>query len=137
MKGYIAVLVILIGVLTGMLLLRNDVEARILRLPGQLYERKDGNIISNVFTYKMVNKTSQTIEDVDLRLLSHKGDVNLVATHKSFDVPEQDIAEGTLFIEINNTQLSGDRNTIKIGVFSNGRLIETTTANFLGPRKFN
>ena len=34
MKGYIAVLIILIGVLTGMLFLRNDVEATVLRLPG-------------------------------------------------------------------------------------------------------
>ncbi|HRV55903.1 MAG TPA: cytochrome c oxidase accessory protein CcoG, partial [Mangrovimonas sp.] len=51
MKGYIAVLTILIGVLFGMLLLRNDVEARVLRLPGQLYEQKENNIISNVFTY--------------------------------------------------------------------------------------
>src|SRR5690606_13568226 len=38
MKGYIAVLIILTGVLFGMLLLRNDVEATVLRLPGQLYE---------------------------------------------------------------------------------------------------
>ncbi len=67
MKGYIAVLVILIGVLTGMLLLRNDVEARVLRLPGQLYEHKEGTIISNVFTYKLVNKTSRTIENVSFK----------------------------------------------------------------------
>ena len=119
-----------------MLLLRNDVEARVLRLPGQLYERKDNNIISNVFTYKLVNKTSETIEDVELRLMSHEGIINLVATHSSFDVPKQGLAEGTIFIEIDNAELSGDRNTIKIGVFSKGKLIETTTANFLGPRSF-
>jgi len=46
LKGYIAVLIILTGVLTGMLFLRNDVEARVLRLPGQLFEHKENNIIS-------------------------------------------------------------------------------------------
>ncbi len=61
LKGYTAVLIVLIGVLIGMLFLRNDVEASILRLPGQLFEHKENNIISNVYTYKMVNKTSQTI----------------------------------------------------------------------------
>jgi len=136
MKGYIAVLIILIGLLTGMLFLRNDVEATILRLPGQLYEHKDNNIISNVFTYKLVNKTTNDIKDVSLRLMSHQGTLKLVSTSKTFEVPSQDIAKGTLFIEINNAELSGDRNKIKIGVYANEKLIETTTANFLGPRSY-
>ncbi len=136
MKGYIAVLAIMIGILIGMLFLRNDVEANVLRLPGQLYEHKEGNIISNVFTYKLVNKTSVDIEDVSFKLMSHKGELKLVSTSKEFVVPSQGIAEGTLFIEINNSALSGDRNKIKIGVYKGEELIETTTANFLGPRSY-
>jgi cytochrome c oxidase accessory protein FixG len=136
MKGYIAVLVILVGLLTGMLFLRNDVEASILRLPGQLYEHKENNMISNVFTYKLVNKTTNDIENVSFKLLSHKGDLKLVSTSDTFVVPKQGIAQGTLFVEINNAVLSGDRNKIKIGVYKGDKLIETTTANFLGPRSF-
>ncbi|WP_142783610.1 cytochrome c oxidase accessory protein CcoG [Changchengzhania lutea] len=136
MKGYIAVLAILVGLLTGMLFLRNDVEANILRLPGQLYEHKDNNIISNVFTYKLVNKTSKDIENVSFKLMSHKGELKLVATSDNFVVPNQGIAKGTLFVEINNSALTGDRNKIKIGVYSGDKLIETTTANFLGPRSY-
>lgn len=136
MKGYVAVLVILIGLLTGMLFLRNEVEATVLRLPGQLYEHKENNIISNVFTYKLVNKTSKNIEDVSFKLMSHNGIINLVSTSSSFEVPSQGIAEGTLFVEINNSALSGDRNKIKIGVYADNKLIETTTANFLGPRSY-
>tara|TARA_R110002111_G_scaffold177132_2_gene243077 strand:- start:1714 stop:3138 length:1425 start_codon:yes stop_codon:yes gene_type:complete len=135
-KGYIAVLAILIGLLTGMLFLRNDVEANVLRLPGQLYEHKENNIISNVFTYKLINKTSSDIENVSFKLLSHTGELKLVATSNDFIVPSQGIAKGTLFIEINNAALSGDRNKIKIGVYKGNELIETTTANFLGPRSF-
>ena len=135
-KGYIAVLAILTGLLVGMLFLRNDVEATILRLPGQLYEHKENNIISNVFTYKLVNKTSKDIESVSFKLLSHKGELKLVATNDHFVVPKQEISKGTLFVEINNSALSGDRNKIKIGVYSGDKLIETTTANFLGPRSF-
>ncbi len=136
MKGYIAVLTILIGLLTGMLFLRNEVEATVLRLPGQLYEHKDNNIISNVFTYKLVNKTTKNIANVHFKLLSHKGNLKLVATHNRFLVPSQGIAKGTLFVEINNSALTGDRNKIKIGVYEGDRLIETTTANFLGPRSY-
>jgi cytochrome c oxidase accessory protein FixG len=135
-KGYIAVLAIMIGLLIGMLFLRNDVEANVLRLPGQLYEHKENNIISNVFTYKLVNKTSKDIENVSFKLMSHKGDLKLVSTSNDFVVPSEGIAKGTLFIEINNSALTGDRNKIKIGVYKGDKLIETTTANFLGPRSY-
>jgi polyferredoxin len=136
LKGYSAVLVILIGVFIGMLFLRNDLEANILRLPGQLYERKEGNMISNVYTYKLINKTSKDIDDVSFKLLSHDGKINLVS-HLSFEVPAQQLAEGTLFIEINNSALSGDKDKLKIGVYSGEELIETTTARFLAPRSYN
>ncbi|MFC5048084.1 cytochrome c oxidase accessory protein CcoG [Aquimarina hainanensis] len=133
--GYSVVLTILIGVLVGMLFLRNDVEANILRLPGQLYERKENNIISNVYTYKLVNKTTLEIENVHFELMSHSGKIELV-THKKFTVPKQGLSEGTLFIEINRAALNGDKDELKIGVYSNGELIETTTTAFLGPRSY-
>mgnify|MGYP001407940125 CR=1 FL=1 len=136
MKGYAAVLVILIGVLVGMLFLRNDVEANILRLPGQLYERKENNMISNVYTYKLVNKTNKDIADVNFKLLSHKGTIKMVS-QDSFMVPAQGLANGTLFIEINNSALTGDKHKLKIGVYSGDELIETTTTQFLAPRSYN
>ena len=137
MKGYTAVLIILIGILSGMLLLRNDVEARILRLPGQLYEHKEGNIISNVFTYKLINKTSDEIEDVSFKLRKYKGVIKLVSTSNRFDVPGQGMAEGTFFIEIIEKDLNGDKNKLMIDVFSGNEMIESTTVNFLGPRSYN
>ncbi len=137
MKGYIAVLFILIGLLAGMLLLRSDVEATILRLPGQLYEHKDNNIISNVFTYKLVNKTSKKIDNVSFKLRNYKGEIKLVSTSDNFVVPEQGIAEGTLFIEISKSDLNSDKNKLMIEVYSDKELIETTTVNFLGPRNYN
>ncbi|WP_405414015.1 cytochrome c oxidase accessory protein CcoG [Maribacter sp. Asnod1-A12] len=135
LKGYTAVLVILTGVLVGMMFLRNDLEANILRLPGQLYEHKEGNIISNVYTYKLLNKTTKPVVDVHFELMSPKGEIKLVRTD-NFDVAPEALAEGTLFIEINASALSGDKNNLKIGVYSNDKLIETTTARFLAPRSY-
>lgn len=135
LKGYTAVLVILTGVLVGMMFLRNDLEANILRLPGQLYEHKEGNIISNVFTYKLLNKTTKPVENVHFELISPKGEIKLVR-NDNFDVQPEALEEGTLFIEINASALSGDKNNLKIGVYSNDKLIETTTARFLAPRSY-
>ena len=135
MKGYSAVLFILVGILIGMLFLRNDVEATVLRLPGQLYQHKEGSIISNVYTFKVINKTTKDINNVNYKLLSHKGKIELV-THKDFVVPKQGLAEGTLFIEIHSSLMKKDKIELKIGVFSGDKLIETTKTNFLGPRSY-
>ncbi len=135
LKGYTAVLTILTGLLIGMLFLRNDIEANILRLPGQLYEHKDGNIISNVYTYKLVNKTTRDIPDVHFKLISHKGKIDLVR-HGDFKVPAEQLTEGTLFVEINNATLKTDKEKLKIGVYSGDKLIETTSTMFMGPRSY-
>ena len=134
-KGYSAVLFILVGVLIGMLFLRNDVEATILRLPGQLYQHKENNIISNVYTFKVINKTTKDINDVSYRLMSQKGTIKLV-TNQDFNIPKQGLAEGTLFIEINSSALKKDKIKLEIGVYSGDELIETTITNFLGPRSY-
>jgi cytochrome c oxidase accessory protein FixG len=135
MKGYIAVLAILTGVLVGMLFLRNDVEATILHLPGQLFQHK-GEKLSNVYTYKVVNKTEHGFDNVTFKLIDPKGEIKLVGS-PSFKVPRQGLAQGTLFIEIHPAFLSGDKTELKIEVYNDKKLIETTTTNFIGPRNFN
>jgi len=135
MKGYTAVLGILIFVLSGMLFLRNDVEANILRLSGQLYETKENNIIRNVYTYNVINKTSKDIEQVSFKLLSHDGVIKLVS-NPTFTIIKQGLAEGSLFIDLPKSELKKDNIKLRIGVYSNGKLIETTTTNFLGPRSY-
>ena len=135
MKGYIAVLGILMFVLSGMLFLRNDVEANILRLPAFLYETKENNIIRNVYSYKVINKTSKNIEEVNFKLLSHEGLITLVSI-STFTIIKQGLAEGSLFIDLPKSELKKDKIRLRVGVYSNGKLIETVTTNFLGPRSY-
>lgn len=135
LKGYVAVLAILLGIFSGMMLLRNDVEARVLRLPGSLYEHKGEDVISNVYTYKLVNKTIVSIDDIHFKLLSHKGDINLVK-NQGFSIAKEGLAEGTLFIELKTGAIKGDKERVEIGIYSGDDLIETTTTSFLGPRSY-
>lgn len=136
MKGYTTVLTILIGVFVAMLFIRSDVEALILRLPGQLYELKDNYRVSNVYTYKLFNKTTHPYSDIQFKLLSHPGDIQPVSTTEVV-VPAQGLSEGTLFIELPQRELAGHKTKIEIGIYSQGKLIETTRTNFLGPRTFS
>ena len=135
MKGYIAVLTILIGVLISLLFMRNDVEATVLRLPGQLFEHKGENI-SNIFTYKIVNKTVRDFDSVHFKLVSPKGTIKMVGS-PYVKVNKEGLSQGTLFIEINPAFLEGDKTRVKIEIYNRNELIETTKTNFLGPRSFN
>lgn len=135
MKGYAAILFILTGIFIGMLFLRNDVEATVLRLPGQLYEHKGDNI-SNVFTYKVVNKTANDFKNVRFKLAKPEGKIKMVR-NAIFFVPKEGMAQGTLFIEIKPAFLKGDKTKITLEVYDGDRLIDTETTNFLGPRTFN
>ncbi|WP_298221016.1 cytochrome c oxidase accessory protein CcoG [Flavobacterium sp.] len=135
MKGYTAVLLIIMGILTGLLFLRTEVEATVLRLPGQLFQHKGDNI-SNIFTFKIINKTNEDFNDIHFKLNGIKGKINVVG-EQEFKIKKQGSAEGTLFIEINHYLLESDKTKLKIEVYNGQKKIETATTNFLSPRTFN
>ena len=87
-----------------MLFLRHDVEATILRLPGQTFQSTETSI-KNVYTVKLINKTTEDIEDVDIKLISHEGTVDLIGGN--LNITKQALQGGTLFIEINKKELIG------------------------------
>jgi cytochrome c oxidase accessory protein FixG len=130
--AYSVILTILMGVLVTMLFLRNDVEATILRLPGQTFQ-STLTTVKNIYTVKLINKTTEDINDVELKLISHKGGIQMVGGH--LNVGKQGLKEGTLFIEVDKKDLNSSKEKLKIGVYSNGKLIETASTNFTGPLK--
>lgn len=130
--AYSVILTILVGVLITMLFLRNDVEATILRLPGQTFKSTE-TTVKNVYTVKLINKTTEDIENIEIKLISHEGEIQMVGG--VLNVKKQDLKEGTLFIEINKKDLNSSKEKLKIGVYSNGKLIESTSTNFTGPLK--
>ena len=135
MKGYSAVLFILIGVLVGLLFLRTEVEAVFLRLPGQLFQHKGENI-SNVYTFKVLNKTNKDIEAIHFKLVGIKGTLKVVGEQELI-VPKQGMKSGTVFVEINKYILESDKTKIEIEVYDGDKKIETTSTNFLSPRSFD
>lgn len=135
MKGYAAVLVILTGVFIGMLFLRTEVEATILKMPGQLFQH-EGDKISNIYTYKIINKTNQDLNDVHFKLVSPKGELKVVG-NQHFKIAKQQLGKGIFFLKIHPAFLNGDKTNVKVEVYNGKHLIDTETATFLGPRSFN
>jgi cytochrome c oxidase accessory protein FixG len=132
--GYSIILTILIGFLVTLLFLRNDVASTILRLPGQLYTT-EGNTIRNVYTFKLINKTNEIYDNVEIKLISHEGEIQIVGGEVS--IPDGGLFNGTLFITIDKKDVHSSKEKLKIGIYSNGILIDTDKTNFLGPMKID
>lgn len=128
--AYSSLLTVLMVVLVTLIFLRNDVEATILKLPGQTFQTTTDSV-KNVYTIKLINKTTENIENINLSLISHKGTVDIVGG--KLRINKQGLTEGTLFVEINKKDLNSSNIKLKIGIYSNGTLIETATTNFTGP----
>lgn len=136
MKGYAAVLAILTGIFIGMLFLRNQVEATILSAPGQLFLQEKDTIV-NIYNCKVVNKTTTDFKKVTFKLVDPSEGVIQLVGATSLKVPADALGEATLFIKIPERLLHDEKLVLKIEVYEGNERIESTTANFNGPRRFN
>lgn len=134
MKAYAAVLAVLLVVLGVALQQRNEVEATVLRLPGQLFQHQ-GTYIENVFTYKIVNKTTHDFRNTELRIAYPHAQINRVGG-RSFIIGSEKLSKGTFFIRIPETELKGEKTQLRIEIWANGKKIEDATTEFLGPREY-
>ncbi len=131
--AYSAVLVLMVTITTAFLVNRSELEATILRVPGVLYQTQDDGRISNLYNFKMINKSNDSIP-VNVQLIEPRGDLMLIGG-KERVLPVGELIEGTMFVYIDKEDLESQTTHIKIGVYSGDRLIEMIKTNFNGPNK--
>jgi cytochrome c oxidase accessory protein FixG len=129
--AYSAVLVLLLGVLFTLLISRTDLDATVMRTPGMLYQEQPNNCVSNLYNIKLINKT-HVLLPVTLKVESDSGQIKMVGNNL-IKVEKENVASGEFFIIINKNQIKNRKTKLKIGVYSNGKKIETIKTNFLGP----
>lgn len=133
-KAYTFVLTLMVVTLVTLLFLRSDIEATILKLPGQMYTTTE-NTVTNVYTYTLVNKTVDDFSNLHIKLIGKKGKIKVIGNKVTLD--KESLKEGTIFITIDKASLKSPKEKIKIGIYQGDKLIETTTTNFPSPLKIN
>ncbi len=131
MKAYSLVMVVLLGVLVWLLASRTDVGITLMRTPGQLYQEQPGNKMSNLYNYKMLNKTFSE-KEIELVPENFKGEIKLVGETK-LKIPKDGTASGIMFVYLDKSEINGRKTPLRIGVFENGKKISTISTSFLGP----
>lgn len=128
--GYTIVLVVLILSFTALLVTRPDVETTILRTPGMLYQDQGSSRYSNLYNFKVVNKTRDTLP-ITFKITSHAGEIKLVG-HIPEIVPNA-ISEGALFVILDQKDIHSIKTSITIGIYEGNELIDEVNTSFVGP----
>lgn len=129
--GYMAVLAVLTTLFGFLLASRTDVEAIILRTPGQMYQKVGADTLSNIYNYKMVNKTPEDMQ-LEVKLLEPKGRLQLIGT-QNIEVQQGELAEGAMIIFLAKDELSSNNTDIRIGILKDGEMIDEVNTSFNGP----
>jgi cytochrome c oxidase accessory protein FixG len=129
--GYSFVLMALMGILGFALITRSDVETTILKVPGTLYQREPG-LITNLYNVEFVNKTFNELNlEIKVELPVHAKVFKVDG--KAIVVPAEGLIKSVYFIKIPDTQVMNARTVVTLGVYSQGKKLETVKAKFIGP----
>ena len=131
MAVYGAVLVALIAVFLTLLFTRNAVDCTLLRAPGGLYQQTEEGRVSNLYTLKAVNKTRKDLA-LEFRMENHPGDVRVMS--REFVAPKEGLTQTSLLIALDRTVLRDGKAQILIGVYAEGKRIDTLKTTLIGPR---
>lgn len=132
--GYSGVLLILLTTFVTLLMLRPDTETTILREPGTLYQELPGNLYSNIYNVKVLNKTFQQMP-LEVRLEQPSGELVSLGSISSID--PQNSAEGRFMIQLPDSVLKDSQTELTFGVYSGDEKLETVTSGFIGPASRN
>jgi len=128
--AYSLVLILLTSALVVMLVTRDDVDARVLRTAGQMFQTMPDGRISNLYNIKLVNKTRKEIP-VTMRLENMKGEITVV--QKDMVVPKESHFQTSFFVKIERQLVVKRKTPIVLGIYQGDKKIETINTTFLGP----
>jgi cytochrome c oxidase accessory protein FixG len=137
LKGYTAVLSILIIVLSVLVFTRKDVDVTLMRVSGMSYQKYSDGRFSNLYNLKLANKTRRDVPIV-LHLENVNGEIVPVGS-SNWTVKKEDYAVMEFFIKLKPEDIHGWKTEFKVVVEDGERhkKIKTAKVKFIGPEKYN
>jgi cytochrome c oxidase accessory protein FixG len=129
---YTVVLTALVSLFLFLVFTRAAVETTFLRAPGALFQLSAEGRINNIYTVKVINKTSKDLP-VEFKIENVSGSLRVMSPGP-FIVPKEKLAQTSVIIELDPKQLTGAATKLDIGIYSGEKRIETVKTTFVGPR---
>ncbi|MFN6946025.1 MAG: cytochrome c oxidase accessory protein CcoG, partial [Cytophagaceae bacterium] len=125
------VLVILLVALVFLLFTRTLTSTTILRTPGLMYQQQEDGSISNLYNYKIINKSNKNLS-LEFRPLNFEGTIKKVG-NGGLNLEKQALGNGALFIIMDQQDIQEMKTRLQVGVYSEGKLLETVKTTFIAP----
>lgn len=135
MAFYTVVLGALIIFLGFLMFSRTEMETTILRTPGMLYQALGTDSTSNLYNYKIVNKSRKEL-NLEIKLVEPTEGIIKMVGHSPIAKPES-ATEGVFFVILPNTKLTSHKLGVKFHIILDGKIMEEQTASFLTPKTNN
>jgi len=129
--AYSTILVGLIGLLSFLMVSRDDVQSVLIRSSGQTYEYFDAKHISNVYNVEFLNKTFDK-KTMQVKLLDPDAELRFIG-NSEFVTEAGEKVEGTLMLIYPMDKINRNRFTIPLEVHMDGEVIEHFEAGFIAP----
>ncbi|TLV03347.1 cytochrome c oxidase accessory protein CcoG [Dyadobacter luticola] len=127
--GYAAVLVLLWSTLGFVIVNRSDTQTSLLRAPGSQFIENPDQTVSNLYTFKIFNKTNHIVNPV-IRLENVEGKL-VFAGKPDLRLDAAGMVEGTMFITIPKAKLRKRKTVLKLSVWQGNERLEGFETTFL------
>jgi hypothetical protein len=134
MKMYTALCFLLLTVLSVLLVTRKDIDATIIRTAGMLYQERGRDSISNLYSIKMVNKTTKDVQ-LQIRITGKiNGRIEMIGA-PLLHVKKEAQGAGTFFIVLPRQVIDKRKTELYITLFEDNKVVGGGKTTFLGPVK--
>jgi cytochrome c oxidase accessory protein FixG len=131
--GYSIVLMLLWSGLGFMLATRNDTQTTLFRAPGSQYIENQDGTISNLYTFKIFNKTNKIVKPT-IKIDSPKGKL-VFAGAPDLTLGPAGMSEGTVFIIIPKSDLIKRKTKLTLSVYDGTKKLENFETTFIAPEE--
>ena len=130
-KVFSGILIALIAIMSFTLISRKDLDTTILRTAGKLYYEMDNDTVGNLYSLKIINKTSEDINlllkpEAKMARIKMAGEANPI-------IPKAAKKDLTFFILYHKKGIKEPKQKIDIDLIMNGEKKQSVTAKFIGP----
>jgi cytochrome c oxidase accessory protein FixG len=132
LRAYTVLLAALVVLMGALLFLRLQVEATVLRAPGQTFQIHD-TAYTNLYTYKLINKSGR--EGVLSMALPEGAPGTLQWIGPSAQrANAKGMAQGSFFLWLPKSDVHGSKNKVNLVVYLDGVEVDRISTQFYGPR---
>ena len=128
---YTSILLALITFCMFLIFMRPDVHIKILRTPGQTFQLRENNRVSNLYNGNFINKT---VDELKLEVKCSNKDASILFIGEDPVLAPQVETKTTFFVEVPKDSAPGK---VKLQFYINNELVDEKELSFIAPKKGN